>query len=138
MFEVKIHPIGIDKGQYRFVVIATQYRNRWVWVKQRKRDTWEIPGGHIEDGESADEAAKRELFEETGAIRFSIKPFCDYSVITGKKSGLSRLYFAVIEEIGPLPESEIGSIDFFEGLPEKLTHPEIQPILFNEVTKSML
>lgn len=136
--EVRILPLDIDKGQYLFVVIATQYRGKWVWVKHKKRDTWEIPGGHIENGESADEAAKRELIEETGAISFSIKPFCDYYVKTGEKAGVSRLYFAVIEEIGPLPESEIGSVDFFVGLPEKLTHAEIQPILFNEVIKSML
>lgn len=136
--EVRILPLDIDKGQYLFVVIATLYRGKWVWVKHKKRDTWEIPGGHIENGESADEAAKRELIEETGAISFSIKPFCDYSVKTGEKAGVSRLYFAVIEEIGPLPESEIGSVDFFVGLPEKLTHAEIQPILFNEVIKSML
>lgn len=135
MFEVKIHPLATDKGQYKFVVIATQYQGRWVWVKHKKRDTWEIPGGHIEEGESADEAASRELMEETGAIKFSIKPLCDYSVSAGNKTGISRLYYATIDEIGPLPESEIGSVAFFEDLPEKLTHAEIQPILFNEVRK---
>ena len=110
MLEVKTHPLGKDNGQYLFVVIVTQYQDKWVWVKHRERDTWEIPGGHIEKGESADEAASRELIEETGAIKFTIKPFCDYSVIAGNKSGISRLYFAIIDEIGPLPESEIGTI----------------------------
>jgi 8-oxo-dGTP diphosphatase len=28
---------------------------------------WDIPGGHIESGESAEEAVERELYEETGA-----------------------------------------------------------------------
>lgn len=28
---------------------------------------WDIPGGHIERGESPEEAARRELYEETGA-----------------------------------------------------------------------
>lgn len=137
MLEVKTHPLGKDNGQYLFVVIVTQYQDKWVWVKHRERDTWEIPEGHIEKGESADEAASRELIEETGAIKFSIKPFCDYSVIAGNKSGISRLYFAIIDEIGPLPESEIGSVAFFENLPEKLTLPGIQPILFGEVKESI-
>lgn len=135
MLEVKILPLDIDKGQYLYVVIAAKYREKWVWVQHREWNTWEIPGGHIDEGESADEAAKRELIEETGAIKFSIKPICDYSVSSGKKAGVSRLYFATIDEIGPLPESEIGSVAFFENLPKKLTHTEIQPILFNEVKK---
>lgn len=29
---------------------------------------WDIPTGHIEDGESPEEAVKREVFEETGTI----------------------------------------------------------------------
>ncbi|RPH31272.1 MAG: NUDIX domain-containing protein [Bacteroidales bacterium] len=137
MIEVKLLPLAVDTGQYLFAVIAAQYRGKWVWVKHRERDTWEIPGGHIEKGETADEAASRELIEETGAIRFNIQPICDYFVSTGKKSGTSRLYLAIIDEIGPLPESEIERVEFFDKSPEKLTHSEIQPILFNEILKSI-
>ena len=42
-----------------------------------------MPGGHREAGEDILETAKRELQEETGAIKFEIKPICVYSV-TGK------------------------------------------------------
>lgn len=37
-------------------------------------------GGHREDGEDILETAKRELYEETGAITFDITPICIYSV----------------------------------------------------------
>lgn len=133
MVEVKIHPIGKDLGQYLFVVIAARYAGKWVWVKHRDRDTWEIPGGHIEKGESADNAASRELIEETGAITFKLKTICDYSVKKDGKEGVSRLYLAYIDNIGPLPESEICYVDFFDTIPENLTYPDIQPILFSEV-----
>jgi 8-oxo-dGTP diphosphatase len=135
MVEVGIHPIGADQGQYLFVVIAAHFKGRWVWVKHRDRDTWEIPGGHIEKGETADDAAKRELFEETGAINFSINAVCDYSVIMDGKKGISRLYLATIEELGPLPESEISCIDLLDEMPKKLTYAEIQPILLHEAKR---
>ena len=40
-----------------------------------------MPGGHREAGEDILETAKRELQEETGAIKFEIKPICVYLVI---------------------------------------------------------
>ena len=41
---------------------------------------WAFPGGFIKMHETAEEGARRELREETGAIDFLIKPICVYSV----------------------------------------------------------
>jgi 8-oxo-dGTP pyrophosphatase MutT (NUDIX family) len=38
----------------------------FLLVLSRKNGTWCFPKGHIEDGESEIDAAKREIFEETG------------------------------------------------------------------------
>lgn len=48
---------------------------------KKERPEGEAPGGHREAGGSIPETAKRELQEETGAIKFETKPICVYSWI---------------------------------------------------------
>ena len=78
-----------------------------------KRTTWEIAGGHIEEGETSFEAAGRELMEETGAIKFNLDCIATYSVTIDGETGWGRLYIAKVFEIGPIPDiSEIAEIVF--------------------------
>lgn len=129
MFDVKFDKIGkVDEKEFTRVVIASRYKNKWVFCKHRERNTWEIPGGHIEKGEDWLTAAKRELFEETGAVEAKIEPICVYSI---SKYGL--LCFAEIVELGALPESEIEKIEFFDDLPENLTYKGTHDKMFEKV-----
>lgn len=132
---VTIHSISESNRKYNYVVIALNYNNLWVWVKQRSRVTWELPGGHIELDETPIEAALRELFEETGAINCTIVPLCDFAVKHNNRESFNRFYFATTSELGKLPISEIEEIGFFPDIPtQPLTHGEIQIQLF-EIAK---
>ena len=71
----------VNDKYLKFAVIIAKHEGKYVFCKHKLRDTLEIPGGHREIGESIDEAAKRELIEETGAIDFDIVPICIYSVV---------------------------------------------------------
>jgi 8-oxo-dGTP diphosphatase len=121
-----------------YAVISARFKNKWIFVRHQKRDTWEIAGGHIEKGESSFEAAWRELMEETGALKFDLECVATYSVRKNGKTEWGRLYLADVSEIGPIPDiSEIAEANFLEHLPDNLTHPDIQPHLFRKSVEFM-
>lgn len=120
--------------ELKFAVIVSRCNNKWVFVRHVERDTWEIPGGHREAGENILDTARRELYEETGAIEFDIKPVCVYSVSKDNcEKTFGELFFAEIYEIGELPDLEITEIRLFSEIPENLTYPKIQPLLLEKV-----
>lgn len=128
---VNFYDIDDDRA-LKFAVIAAKHKDKWIFVRHKDRDTWEVPGGHIEKGESPFDAAKRELREETGAKEFHLEAICDYSVVGVDNESFGRLYFAKVSEFGEL-EFEIEEITFSDTLPEKLTYEKIIPYLFEKV-----
>lgn len=68
----------VDDELIKFAVLITKYNNQYIIVRNRKRGGWEIPGGNREPGENILFTARRELFEETGAVKFDIVPFGIY------------------------------------------------------------
>lgn len=133
----------VEDDLLKFAVIISKCGGKWVFCKHRERETYELPGGHREKNESILEAAKRELYEETGAVKFEIRQVCVYSVEgktrvneTGEES-YGMLYYADITEFEKELHSEIERIEFFEELPEHWTYPLIQPLLIEEFQRRM-
>ena len=130
-----------DDQKLRFAVIVTKTGGRWVFCKHKDRDTLEVPGGHREPGEDILAAAKRALYEETGAVDFSIKPVCVYSVTApwnfdGRET-FGMLFFADVKAFEKELHSEIERIVIRDDLPEAWTYPDIQPYLVREVQRRM-
>lgn len=135
--EVKFYDTVNDE-LLKFAVIISQSNGKWVFCKHKERDTYEVPGGHREAGENILATAKRELQEETGAVRFEIKPICVYSV-TGKnrvndtgEETFGLLCFAEITEFTKELYSEMEKVVLMDELPKNWTYPLIQPKLIEK------
>ncbi len=136
MNNIKVHFYdSIDDIRVKYAVIAARYQNKWVFCKHKDRNTYEIPGGHREPDEKIDDTAKRELYEETGAVKFTIRRISAYSVesINDGKKDFGILYFADILAFDNELHYEIECIDLFDDIPSSLTYPLIQPYLFARV-----
>lgn len=136
--EVKFYD-EVKDSLLKFVVIISKHNKKWVFCKHKQRETLEIPGGHRENGEKIDETAKRELYEETGAIDFIIKPICVYSVVSednfNAQETFGMLFFADIMTFDNELHSEIEKIYLLEELPSEWTYPLIQPKLIDEIKR---
>lgn len=116
----------------QFAVIMARYKGEWIFVQQKNRNTWEIPGGTIEADESVFDCAARELMEESGAVKFALFPILIYGVEKeGEEESFGMLFFADVHEMGPLStDFEMGKQQLTIELPRKLTYPDIQPELY--------
>lgn len=58
-----------DKITYQRAAVYCPDREGKVWaIKPHGQNFWALPGGHLEPGESPDQAAMREMTEETGVV----------------------------------------------------------------------
>lgn len=120
-----------ELNQYKYVVILSKYQGKILLSRHKKRLTWETQGGHIEKGETPLEAAKRELFEESGAVKFSILPIFDYWAGDEESWANGMVFIANITELSQIPNSEMKEVQSFDELPDSLTYPEITTVLFD-------
>jgi len=128
-------PAGVAQA---YAVIIARHEGRLLWCRHETRDTWEVPGGHIEPGESALAAAHRELQEETAADSYTLQPLCWYNLIfdNGHIGRASLLCTADVTSFSPDGlHSEIAEVRTFDTMPEHLTYPLIQPFLLEEARR---
>ena len=113
-----IHPLG-SLTDYAFVVMLSCMDGKFLLSRHRTRSTWQNQGGHIEPGETPIQAARRELFEESGALDYDIAPLCDYQF----QHGAAMVFTVNIRTLGALPESEIAEVRLFDEMPPERTYP---------------
>jgi ribosomal-protein-alanine N-acetyltransferase len=112
------------------MVIAARHKGQWGIGRLEGREDWCFPGGHRERNETMDEAAVRELREETGATDWeNLERIAQYSVDHGDRISWGTVYSCEITAFGELPgEFEIEEIAFADEFPlDNTRFPGIMP-----------
>lgn len=113
--EVKFYN-EITDDLLKFAVIISRTNGRWVFCKHKERDSFEVPGGHREDGVYSVKGKTR-INEELGEETFGM------------------LFIANINSFENELHSEIEKIFISYDLVDNWTYPLIQPKLIDEARR---
>ena len=100
-------------------IVLNEQKNKILLIKRADLmwgDVWSIPGGHIEYGETVDEALKRELKEELNLEISDTKFLCyeEFSVPTKRNKYFISLNFIVLAKERIVPNEEIKEAGWFD------------------------
>lgn len=111
-----------------------------VLIVNQKGTSWSLPKGHVESNEDKLQAAKREIYEESGVKKLvlikklgSYKRYKKYTITDGGNNDVKTEQKTIILFLFTTPENDLKPIDGHnpqamwldkEQVAKKLTHPE--------------
>lgn len=99
----KTYPVNTF-SDLKYIIVCSMFNGKYLLSRHKLRDTWKTQGGHIEPGETAIEAAQKELYEKSGIEKVYVYHVCDYSEYSSKGSENGAAFFADILEPGLTPK----------------------------------
>ncbi|MDM5210550.1 nucleoside triphosphatase YtkD [Peribacillus sp. NJ4] len=107
-------------GESWHVFVLSRYKGTWVLTKHRERGL-EFPGGKREAGESIEQTAIREVYEETGGLVGELQFLGQYKVHDPVKPFVKSIYYASLREVEKKEDYlETDGPIFLEAFPDVL------------------
>ena len=100
-------------------------------------DSWAIPGGSIEIGETLQQAAEREIREETGIRIRAAKPIYTFDVIERDESEGIRFHYIIVDLSADYVSGELSAGD--DAVEARwVSAEEIKTLAVNKTTLALL
>lgn len=91
-------------------IVIFNEKNEILMIREKRytvgRLEWEIPAGRIEDGESKEDAARREAMEETGCTLKDLAFLCSQNPANGMSDCLCHVFAARVDSESTIRDTD--------------------------------
>jgi 8-oxo-dGTP diphosphatase len=125
---------GVGVGAFIF------HDNRILMIKRGKspsKGMWSIPGGRLELGETLQEAAEREVFEETGLVVKAGNPVYVFDVVVKDDDGRIKYHYVIADLEAEFVSGELKAGDDADDA-RWVLHEELADLGVSERTVQLL
>ncbi|QKS72132.1 nucleoside triphosphatase YtkD [Paenalkalicoccus suaedae] len=129
-FSTKDHPFSEDP---KHVWVVTTFEDKWLLTVHSSRGI-EFPGGKVEKGETAQDAAIREVYEETGGVVSTIHYVGQYRVQGKAETVIKNVYYAEVDHLDQKDSyMETQGPKLLKQLPDQIANQEAYSFIMKDL-----